>query len=328
MTLEMENRPIEALQEFDVVCNVNGSFLDLDSDVLLNLTLPEGYSLTNGNSTQEVALVENVTQYIWKVRASSSPSEVDKIHVLATAARDNYTIGGFSEIFPAIPEKPIIQKTNTEYLEDDPPFRFNLYSLIDYSDTYSAEVAVFSTSDAASFYPTVYSIETQNGAVNLTIEPFRPGKTIFCWINVVTPYGNYSSERSVFLISESDWDEDGVEGHREVTRYRTDPNHNDTDRDFLSDYDEVDVYYTNPLLNDTDADSLLDGLEIVAGTDPRNPDSDSDGDLDGIEVEYGLDPLDPGSNIAAMQQTQMLLIGSVGIVSVVAVALVIRRKMK
>jgi hypothetical protein len=328
LNLQMESRPVSASEEFDVTCKLNASYLELDSDVSLSLTLPDGYTILDGDSTPEVNLVGNEAEYTWTVQTPASPSADDQIHVLATASRQNYTTGGFTEIHPFHPEEPIVEKPSTEFEDDNPPFKFNLYSEVAYSDTYSVNVAVFSYSDTARFYPEYYSTEPVDGTINVSIEAFRPGTTVFCWINLVTPFGNFSSEKSIYLIETSDWDEDGIEGYREVSRFGTDPNQNDTDRDFLSDYQEVEVYHTDPLLNDSDSDFLLDGLEIAAGTDPLDSDSDSDGDLDGIEIQYGLDPLDPTSNVAAMTQNQVLLVATIAIVGVVTVIIIIQRKLR
>jgi hypothetical protein len=324
--LGIENRPVDTQTEFDLTCELDISHLELTSDITLNVTLPDGYRLVSGNATPIIPLSASSLGYTWTIESSDSENSQDEIRVLATAARNNYTTGGFSIVRPFVPDAPSIAKPSSDYSNDDPPFTFNAYSNIDCDTTYSASVLTFSYSDSTRFHPQYRTANPVDDEINMTLEAYRPRTPVFTWIEVSTPYGNYTSEKNVFLIQSSDWDGDGLEGYQEVSRIGTDPNCNDTDRDFLSDADEVNIYGTDPLLNDTDSDLLLDGLEIEAGTDPFDPDSDSDGDLDGIEILYGLDPLNPESNVAVMQQTQMLLIGSVGLVCVVVVTLVIWRR--
>ncbi|MDF1539855.1 MAG: C39 family peptidase [Candidatus Thorarchaeota archaeon] len=326
MSLEIDNRPASTQSEFDLVCKLDTTHLELDSDITLNLTLPEGFSLVSGEELPTVPLDDENLEYTWRIESSEMENVEDKIRVLATVSRENYTTGGFDVINPYKPDTPSIQKPVSDQ-SDTPPFMFNVCSTIDCATSYSARVVSFSYSDSTRFYPKYYSANSFENEINCTLGNFRPGKTVFCWVEVSTPFGNYSSGKSVYLVQYSDWDNDGLEGYSEATRYGTNPNLNDTDFDFLSDYDEVKVYFTDPLLNDTDEDMLLDGLEIEAGTDPRNPDCDADGDLDGIEVQYGLDPLNPDSNVSTMTLQLVIIIGG-GTVSgiVVVIALLGRKK--
>ncbi len=320
VALEIPTRPISASEEFSLICSIDASHLELDSNISLNPTLPEGYSIIEGLENPNMALIGNRTEYSWTIRSSASPSVDDEIRVLVTATKGSSTIGGFDVINPNQPESPIIDRPSTDYADDNPPFRFDLYSKVQYEGTYSIDFAVFSYSDSTRFYPDYYPVVPISDELSGSVEAFRPSSTVFCWVLVHTPYGNYSSDRCIYLIQSSDWDDDGLDGYKEVVVYKTDPNQNDTDHDFLSDFDEVEVYHTDPLLNDTDSDLLLDGLEIAAGTDPRNPDCDLDGDYDGLEVQYGLDPLNPDSNLSTLRQ-QIVIVAGVGVILGVAVVL-------
>jgi len=75
----------------------------------------------------------------------------------------------------------------------------------------------------------------------------------------------------------ADTDGDGLTNVAEVDKYGTDPMlpdaSADTDGDKLTNVEEVDTYYTNPLVSDTDNDGVDDGIEIDAGTDPKNPEA-------------------------------------------------------
>ena len=93
----------------------------------------------------------------------------------------------------------------------------------------------------------------------------------------------------------TDPDGDGLTNEEEQAA-GTDPRQPDTDGDGLTDGDEVRVYGTDPTQADTDSDGLTDSEEVRQyGTNPRDPDSDGDGVRDGIEVAAGSDPRDPRS---------------------------------
>ena len=93
----------------------------------------------------------------------------------------------------------------------------------------------------------------------------------------------------------TDLDGDGLTNREEQTA-GTDPRQLDTDGDGLTDGDEVRVYGTDPTQADTDGDGLTDSEEVRRyGTNPLAPDSDGDGVLDGLEIAAGSEPRDPRS---------------------------------
>jgi len=49
----------------------------------------------------------------------------------------------------------------------------------------------------------------------------------------------------------------------------------DSDNDGISDYDEANIYDTDPLSSDSDGDGYIDGVEILAGFDPRDSSRES-----------------------------------------------------
>jgi len=100
-----------------------------------------------------------------------------------------------------------------------------------------------------------------------------------------------------YLDQDSDGDgmadnlESGTAGDPAVAPVDTDgdgtPDFQDTDSDGdgLSDFDEKYIYLTDPYLWDTDGDGYGDGLELAAGSDPRNEAAVPTGTV----VELGLD---------------------------------------
>jgi len=97
------------------------------------------------------------------------------------------------------------------------------------------------------------------------------------------------------LVTDDDFDGDGLPNTEETEVYYTNPYNPDTDEDGLSDYDEINVYKTDPTEQDTDRDLIDDYSEISAGTNPLNPDTDGDG-LSDYEEEDGTDPLNPDTD--------------------------------
>lgn len=69
-------------------------------------------------------------------------------------------------------------------------------------------------------------------------------------------------------IDESDKDGDGI-AYDEENELGTNPYAADTDGDGLTDSEELETYQTDPRLSDSDNDTYPDGLEVLAGENPK-----------------------------------------------------------
>ena len=119
-----------------------------------------------------------------------------------------------------------------------------------------------------------------------------------------------------------DSDGDNLTDLTENTNTFTDPNDSDSDDDGMPDGWEV-SNSLNPLLedslNDPDSDNLINLDEFTHNTDPNDSDTDNDGMNDGEEIALGFDPNNPFSNSFI---TILIIIISIGIISVISLAIV------
>lgn len=122
--------------------------------------------------------------------------------------------------------------------------------------------------------------------------------------HVLTPHLLHVYPVTCVFLGATDSDGDylpDTQGIRTEKSFGTDPTNRDTDGDGYLDGIEV-ANETDPRIAashpqgaigdaDKDDDFLADGVEVLGyGTDPTNPDTDADGFLDGVEVIAGTDP--------------------------------------
>ncbi|MDB4720845.1 hypothetical protein OAF65_03940 [Verrucomicrobiales bacterium] len=111
------------------------------------------------------------------------------------------------------------------------------------------------------------------------------------------------SIKALFIEDQRDPDSDGLNNHKEIVVYNTNPDIADSDGDGLLDGEEVNLTSTNPTAADSDDNGVVDseddqdgdGLSNIAEikihkTNPLLVDSDGDNFSDSEELKYELDP--------------------------------------
>ena len=292
VTLAFEGTPISASQQFELNCTIDPSMLTLPSDVRLELTLPSGFSVVNGEENVTIIDVNGGFTYQWLLESNSGISEYDYIEVLAKSIIGDTTYGGLGKIYPLAPPPPIISKPQIENASRIVPSMFEISSEIEYTGEFNVTIGVFNRTNTGNtvIYHDYVGDSIKN--VETLAHAHRPEEKVFCWIEVNTIFGTYCSDILVVDIIDGDADQDGLSDYDEMVWHDSSPFLIDTDGDTISDYDEVNTYDTDPASNDSDSDTLSDYDELfVHNTDPCNNDTDSDLMPDDYEIKYGLNAL-------------------------------------
>ncbi|MFX1252961.1 MAG: C39 family peptidase [Promethearchaeota archaeon] len=322
ITLEIEDTPISEGSEFELTCRIMPSPLTAPSDLTVNLSLADGYSLTSGLEITGFTAVEGEFVLSWNISSPLTPSANDVIEVKVTSPHANETYGRVAQMYPCRVKAPTISPLVTEPAlpNDEVPYKFNITTEISYEEDCNVTLMVGTGNSVNGSDPLAYSVnKTLVGAnkyyIHATLGPYAFSKSLICWLQIETPYEYSYSSMAIYLVIDLDTDLDGVGDYAEIEKYGTNPFNNDTDLDGLPDGWEI-MYETDPLLNDgkddPDGDELTNLEEFKTGTDPQDADSDDDGltdreellketnplnndtDLDGLpdgwEISFGTDP--------------------------------------
>ncbi len=199
LTVEIDGTPNVGGSEFELNCTIDPDAVALPTDITVELDIPAGYSLVSGTASTVLNGVSGITSCSWTLQSSSSPSSEDCIQVLATTLKSGALIGGLEDIYPCHPSPPEISRPMVPQHAGYVPCRFNFSSTITSSEDFTAEVVYFArTNQATSTYRRIDTGFNEQ-YINLTLGIFDPEEPVLTWIEVVTAYGTFHSEISVFL---------------------------------------------------------------------------------------------------------------------------------
>ncbi len=207
LKLDILNKSIEPQSNFELKCQINCSNLNnTPSEVNINLELPSGYSITNGQLFSQLNAVQGSNIINWTIQSSENASLNDEIKVKVNYPNGNYTFGNYETVRPYESMIPHISapSTNSSFDQDYVSPEFIVEGSISYNISVPYDVYLI-TYDYRVYPDYIFHkdfLGSNQELINWTLGPYNENETlIFCWFSLETSYGKiYESAIKLYRV--------------------------------------------------------------------------------------------------------------------------------